>query len=323
MTRKTKISLGVLVGLLLVVIVQRNVNFSRVPSFKPCKGSADEILIKNKAGSEVKIFKKNGKWVLNKEAIPANQTLVTGLEKKMNDFALSEFVSNKEFYERFDLTDNKAILVTVKGEGKVLREVLIGKKSQAGDQSYVKFPGKTEVYLAGNNLADEFNKNLDSLRDKTVVGCTIDSIDSVSVKGKFTLVRETPGPESPKKDEKNQKDIKAPATLPTPGKWVLEEKPGELDQNKVTGFLNEFVNLQAFAFPDESSVKGIISAGVLCEITIKSLGKNITLSIYGKEKNARDARYLCFSSENPYIALIDSFKAEKFIKSSLSDFIKK
>ena len=137
MTRKTKISLGVLAGLLLLVFVQRNVNFSRVPSFKPWKGSADEILIKNRTNPEIKIFKKGGKWVLNNEAIPANTAMVSSLEKKMNDFTLSELVTKKEFYDRFDLTDDKAISVTVKGGGKALREVLIGKKSQAGDQSYV------------------------------------------------------------------------------------------------------------------------------------------------------------------------------------------
>jgi len=323
MSKKTKISLGVAAGLILLVIIQRNVNFSRVPSFKPWKGSADEILIKSKANSEVRIFKKEGKWVLGKEAYTADQTKVSSLEKKMSEFALSDLVSKKEFYERFDLTDDKAVSVTVKGEGKVLREILIGKKSQASDQSFVKLPGKPEVYLAGNNLADDFSRNIDALRDRTISASTIDSIDSVSVKGRFTLVRETPAPEDQKKDEKNQKDKKPPVAPPSSGKWVMKEKPGDLDQNRVTDFLNEFANIQAVSFPDESAVKGVISYGPLFQAAIKSPGKNITLTIYGKEKNTKDSRYICRSSENPYVALIDSNKAEKLIKSSANDFVKK
>jgi hypothetical protein len=320
-SRKTKITLGIIAALVLILVLQKNLKFSSVPGMKPWKDQADEIVLKNKSAAEIRIVKKDGKWVIGDKAFISDEQTVSGLEKKMNEFTLTEKVTSKEFYERFDLTPEAAVRVTVKAKGKVLRDVLIGKRS-TGEQSFVKFPDKPEVYLAGGNLNSEFNKTEDSLRSKVLISCPQEMIESVAVKGKFAIEKKTEQPADPKAAPAASSAPQTPAV-----KWVVKDKGTEADQAKVNELLGDITSARAASFPDESSVKYIIAGGVKAEVSVKGNGKDITLTIYGKEKPAnkddKNAKYLCKSSETSYYAFIDPWKAEKFINASLETKAKK
>lgn len=321
MSKKTKITLGIIAALVLILVLKQTVKFSSVPGTKPWTESADEIVLKNKSAAEIKIIKKDGKWVIGDKGFISDEQAVSALEKRMKEFKLTEKVTAKEFYERFDLTDESSIHVTVKAQGKVLRDVLVGKKS-TGEQTFVKFPDKKEVYLAGGNLNSEFDKTTDALRSKVLVSCPQEMIESVAVKGKFTIEKKAEKPADPKASP-------APSAAPQGAavKWVVKDKGTEADQNKVNELLGDITSARAASFPDEAAVKDIIAGGVKAEIVVKGNGKEVTLTIYGQEKTGgkieKNAKYLCKSSETSYLAYIDSWKAEKFIKASLDAQAKK
>jgi hypothetical protein len=306
MNRKTLISLGVIALLLSAVIIQRTVHFSSVPTVKPWDGAADEITIKKGAADEVRIAKKGEKWIVGAEEFPAESSIVDGMERKLKELSFSDLVTKKEFYERFDLSDDRAIRVTVRKKGKILRELLIGKKSTAGESAYVKFPNEKEVYLAGGNLAFEFDRTVDALRSKSLLSATIDTIESISVKYKgdsYTLAHESaPAPAE-------SRDKKTPVPSPEM-KWVLKGSPVEADQNKAREFASEFANITAQSFIPEADVKKKTGTPQ-CEITVKAAGKETSLRIYAKE--GKDC-YICYSSENPYYVLVGAWKAEKLLK---------
>ena len=310
MNKKTLVIIGIIAVLAAAIVLQRNVHFSNVPSLKPWSGAADEIILKKGTAPEVRIVKKDGRWLIGEEAYPAEAATVSGIEKKMRDLTLSDLVTKKEFYERFDLSDDRAARVTVKGEGKVLRDILIGKRSSTGDSAYVKFADAKEVYLAGGNLAAEADRTVDSLRTHTLLTATIDTIESVSVKGRgenYTVVRQKE-PVAETKDAK-AKDPKAPAPA-AEEKWVLSGSSMELDQNKARDFAGEFANISAQTFPVEADAKKK-AVTPQREIVVKSAGKEITFKVYDKE--GKDG-YLCFSSENPYYAVVSNYKVDKLLK---------
>ncbi|HEY1405894.1 MAG TPA: DUF4340 domain-containing protein [Spirochaetota bacterium] len=316
MSKKTKLSFGIIALLLLVILGQKYINFSHVPSVKAWKGDADEIVITNKGASPVSIHKKDGAWVVGDKNFAADINAVSGIEKKMKELSFSELVTKKAFYERFDLTADSAIRVTVKSGGKVLRDILVGKGSGAGDLCYVKFTDKPEVYLAGGNLIAECNKNIDSLRDRSLIALTIDTIDSVTVNAKgerYTLTRE-----AVKTPEK--KDDKSSAQAPG-GKWVVTGRTGDVNQNKVTEYLNEFAGITAQSFPNEEDAKKRASS-FAGEITLKAKGKTIVFTVYGKNEEDKGNTFLCRSSENPYFANVAKWKIDRLLNGS-GDLFKK
>jgi len=317
MSKNTKIILGVIAVLALIIIIQRNVKFSSVPSLKKWDVSADEIIIKNKAAAEFKVIKKDGKWFVGEQSFPADNEIASSLEKKMNDLSFSEMVTSKEFYERFDLTADTAIRVIVKRNGKVIRDILLGKKS-AGEQSYVKFPDKPEVYLAPGNLTGDFDKTVDALRDRVLLSAAQDAIESFSIKGKFTVEKKAEKPVE-------QKDVKASPAPAAPAvvKWIIKESGKEADASKLADMLGELVTMRAISYPEENTIKGAIASGIQCEIIVKAKGKETTLTIYGKEKNDKAAKYVCRSTDNSFYALVDPWKAEQFIRAKSDEIVKK
>jgi hypothetical protein len=323
MSRKTKIYCAVIGALLLIIAGQKFIHFSSVPSVDGWKGDADKITIKNKNAPVINLVRKNGKWFVGDQNYPADIHTVTSLERKMNELSFTEFITDKTYYERFDLSENSAIRVTVSVKGKVVRDLLIGKASAAVDQSYVKYPDKPEVYLAGGSLASDFNKTVDALRDKTILSCAVDTIESVTVIAKgerFTIVRE--GGKVPQKNEaqKVMEDDK-PSSSAASVKWVIEGRTVQLDSERVNEFIYEFASIVASAYPEESDIRGRVSSPQ-SEIRVKINGREVSLAIFGKISNDKGGAYLARSSEIPYYAYIGAWKVDRLTKRSV-DLIKR
>jgi hypothetical protein len=320
MSRKTKIYCAVIGALLLIIAGHKFIHFSSVPSVEGWKGDADRIVIKNKNAPMIVLVRKDGKWFVGDQNYPADIHAVVSLEHKMNELSFTEFITDKTYYDRFDLSENSAIRVTVSVKGKVVRDLLIGKASTASDQSYVKYPDKPEVYLAGGSLTSDFNKTVDSLRDKTILSCAADAIESVTVSAKgerFTIVRE--GGKAPQKNEaqKVMEDDKPSASA----KWVIEGRTVQLDPERVNEFLNEFASIVASAYPEESGIRDRVSIPQ-SEIRIKTNGREVSLAIFGKVSSDKGGAYLARSSETPYYAYIGAWKVDRLTKRS-ADFFKK
>jgi hypothetical protein len=316
MSRKTWIFLGVIIALTSAIAFHKYVNFSNVPSVEPWDGEADEIVIVNRGAAPLSIHKIKGEWVVGDKNIPADTAAVSTIESKMKELAFSELVTRKKFYERFDLSDSRAIRITVKREGSVLRDVLIGKKSSVGDLSYVKLPDQPEVYIAGGNLAAECDRNTGSIRSKTLLALTVDAIESVTVRAggeTYTLSREQ-GKAQEKKDPMQDKPTQ-------PGKWIVAGRAGEANQNKVNEFLSEFASVAAQDFPEESEAK-TKSGSPIGELTVNAKGKKIVFTVYGKNDRDKGNTYLCKSTELPYFANVAKWKVERLLKKS-GDLFKK
>ena len=102
MNRRIIVSLIVIAVLALFLILGNRRKTVDVPEVKKWEGTADKILI-SKGENRMEIFKKKGKWVLNKEEFPADEKTVEKLQKAINEMEVIDLISKKPHYSRYDL----------------------------------------------------------------------------------------------------------------------------------------------------------------------------------------------------------------------------
>ncbi len=310
MNKKLIISLGIIAVLIIYLIFSRSDRSQKnLPELEKWEKGAAEILIDKKSAEKLRIYKKEGGWVIGDEAYPADKTKTDKMEKDMNDLGITDFISDGPHYERYDLVPEKAIRVTIKGEGGVLRDVLLGKKSSTNRNTYVKFPEKKEIYLASGSLADQFDKAVADLRDKEIYNVDKDSIDSLELvyKGRklsFAKVQEEVKPETPKEGAQ-------PARQPEKvDRWICNEyKSAVLNKNKVDSLVNSFSNIRADAYPDMKKEALTVS---ICTIKARAAGRDVVLNIHKPDSDKKN--YFCTSSESPYVFTFREYNANRFFK---------
>ncbi len=316
MNKKIVISLSVIAVLLLYLLLANNKPSKNIPEIEEWVKECTEINIDKKGESLIKIYKKDNKWLVSEAGYPADNAKVKKLETTMKELKITDFVSKGSYYERYDLSPDKAIRVTVKRDDKILRDILLGKKSSTHRNTYVKFSNEKEIYLVSGGLADEFDKEVEEFRDKEIYSVGKDAVGSLELKykgKKFTFEKieeekEEEGKPDSKVKEKKKKKVE---------KWVCKEfKRLKLDKKKVDALVNAFSSIKANSFPD---IKKKSLKRPVCIIRGRAYNKDITLNIYTKDK---DDKHLCSSSESPYVFTMNEWNAKQFFK-KISDFTEK
>jgi len=320
--KRVVISIALIVALGLVLAIKKARFGSAVPDIGKWSGEADEIVIEG-AGSSLRLHKKDGKWVINEAAYPADAKTVVKLENQLRDLELADLISEKPHLDRFDLDAGKARRVVARRDKKPLRDILLGKKSSTYRHTYVKLADRPEVFLARGPLADDFAKSADDLRDKEVMKIDQASIESFEIEYKgarLSFAKKT----VEIKDEKPAADPAAPkgtdagkgagtnkdAKPVTVAKWTCAQLGGaELDEGKLNGILSSFASVVADAYaerPDPALMRART-----CSIKLRAGGKDMTLVIAGRETADRK-RYLATSSESPYAFFLNAHGAERY-----------
>lgn len=318
MRNRIIITLGIIGILLLYLLISGMKKSADLPDLESWEGKPGEIVISRGAKAPLRIYRKDDAWLIGEAAYPADKAVMSNLEKKMKDLELTDLISRKPHYERYELDPEMAVRVTVKAGTRVLRDVFIGKKSPTYRQSYVRLSGRPEVYLASGTLADDLNKPLDDFREKEVFRAVRDTIESIEIvfKGrKMTLekvLEEKRDGDSAAEGKKEEKDKKVEKYT----RWVCREaKNVRLDDNKVNALLSSFDPVQADAFP-EADRKALRAP--MCTLRIRLEKKSMDLAIYNNQKKGEAGRergrYICASSESPYLFSMDDSRAERYMK---------
>lgn len=324
MNRKVLISIIIIAVLALLLIIGRRERAADVPEIEPWEGEAEEIIIQKKDDARIRMLKKDDRWVLNTEEYPADAQAVSKIEKAIRDLVITDLISEKPHYLRYGL-EAKALRVTAKKEGAVVRDLLIGKKSSTHRHTYIRFPDRPEIYLASGNLVDTFDKPIDDLRDKEIFKVTPKGVESFQLNyggRRLTFVKVKEKAEEDTKEaerEKKSEDDGVKKKEKEQERWVCEEyKQIPIDEGAVNTIVNSFNPLKADGFTslNKDSLKS-----PRCVVTVKAYQKNITLSIFGTESGKED-RYLCTSSESPYVFALKKWSVERYFK-KLEDFKKK
>lgn len=301
--------IAVLAGYLIVRNIKRSSGYPELPEWKDAAG---EITIKKKDLSIV-IRSKDGKWLLGSEAYPADASLVQNIEAMVKKLKITDLISSQGFYDKYDLTPENSLAITVSRDGKVLRDVMVGKKSSTNRHSYVRIDGKPEIYLVSETFDSVLDKTAEDLRDRKIMDVKKDAISSFEIRYRgavynFSKIIEEKKPDNagknPPPDKKDQKE-KAPVKSE---RWVCkgyEQAP--LSSENVEALLSGFSPLVAADFP---RVEKKTLSNPQGSVRFRAFDRDVSVDIYGKGK---DNKYTAASSESPYVFTLDEWRAKKFL----------
>ncbi len=306
MKNRLLITIG-LILLLSAALLIKNRNSSTVPELEGWYEPADEIDIKG-MNISMNLSKKEGSWFIGKDAYPGDADLIESLERKARDFKLLDLVSEKGYYDKYNLSDDKAVSVTVKGKGKVLRKILIGKSDSTGNHSYLRVDDRKEIFLASGIMKSDFTIPAADLRNRVIFDLKNADIKSFSINygGKNFDFYSVPLKSEEDKNKENKK---------SESKWICRgyEKI-KLNDSSVSSILAVFSPLRAADFPENAEKKK--AGSVLCKVKIEYADKKIELAVYNKKD--KEMNYAS-TSESRYIFTLGSWQTEKLFIRSITD----
>ena len=312
MKNKTIITISIIVFLSIAVII-KNRGCSDIPGLKTWSKS-DEIEISGK-DTALKFIKKDNLWRINEQKYLGDAELIEAIEKKVRDLKLLDLVSEKGYYEKYDLTDTTGVVVTVKDSGKLLRKLVIGKTSSADSHSYVRIDDKKEIYLASGITKNDFMRSVPDLRDRKIFDIKSSDIKSfgISYAGKnfvFSANDTPPAADTPTSGDGadgNQPPNDSP-------KWICKGYENiTLKDSAIDSILKIFSPLKAAKFPEEMTKDNLKNK--LCTVNIESADKKIELIIYDKKDQGMN---LAASSESEYVFALGDWQVKKFLIKDLN-----
>jgi len=307
MKNKTFISIGLILVLSAALVIKNYGCGSKVPELEGWYEPADEIDIK---GKDVSLYmvKKENSWFINEQAYPGDAELIENLERKARDFKLLDLVSEKGYYNKYDLTEETGISVIIKVKGKVLRKILIGKAGSTNNHSYLKVDDRNEIYLASGIMKSDFSISAADLRDKRIIDVKSTDVKSFSINYGGKIFNFELSPSKNESEKNNEKRTSG-------SEWICREYGKvNLNDSAVNSILALFSPLRAAEFPEKAEKKN--AGNTICKVNILYADKKIELEIYSKKDHEMN---LASSSESKYIFTLGKWQTEKLFINSITD----
>ncbi len=312
MNKKIVISVSIIAVLILYVIIASVKHSTDAPKLPSIVVKADEILI-NREGGIIRLYMKNGTWAAGDKAYPADAKQVEEIEKRFKELRLTDLISSKGYYSKYDLTPDKYVEVILKKGEKILRSFKIGKKSMTNRHTFVKIDDRPEIYLAEGTFDIVQNKNLDDFRDREMLKVKRDAVSTFTVEYQGRTFAFTRTKEAKANDRSSmKKDTKQPSG-PAWGPWTCRGyETVQLNTRMVDNLLQSLDPLRATSFldmPKEALTQR------LCTIRVRDHDNDIILTVY-----RNNGTYAAATSENPYVFEVDKYTIERFFLTGIDGF---
>ncbi len=309
MNKKIAISISI-IGVLLLYLIASNIRRSGgVPDLPKLEGSADEIIVTGGSGV-VTLVKKDGRWTTGESGFPADAKKVGDIEKLFGDIRITDLISSKGYYARYDLTPDKYGEVIIKSKGVVVRKFKIGKKSPTNRHTFIRIGDQPEVYLAEGTFDPVMNKTVDDFREREMLKIAPDTVSELTVEHRgmtFAFYRAAGNttPDGKKADSKAK-----PAAW---GSWSCRGYEGvRLDEARVNALVSALNPLRAASFPDMQNEP---MPPKMCTVKVKAREREAVLTVHRKG----DA-YIATTSESPYVFGVEKWSVEKFFITGIDAF---
>ncbi|MBW6460616.1 MAG: DUF4340 domain-containing protein [Bacteroidales bacterium] len=291
-----KLSSGILIIFLIILMaIYLIVRFSgpkdrtfrdKAVSFDPA--SITQMLIDNPGQDEVIDLQFTGsRWELHSKGkvYEADSNVIKTIISQLSDLPTKQYAGRgPDAWEKHEVTDETAPLVTMKSGDKTVASIYIGKftftmpkeqqqqfRQQQGDMtSYVRLGGEDEVYAVDGVLRINFNREADEYRNKTLSNLNPDDITRMIFEKMGTSI-----------------------TLElVEGNWLLDGMPA--DSASVVSYRSTLARLSGNKFVEENILQGPPDQSLRLE------GNNfspVTISAYPVADT--NIHYVITSSQNP------------------------
>ncbi len=278
------------------------------------KGKIAGIEIEHPQAGSVNLERAGKEWRIQPAGYPAADKTVSDMLEAVSDFDLTALVSESEDYQRYRLAPDQALVVSALSEdGRVLRKFTVGKKAAASQHTFVSLPDDKRVYHAAGHLRKIFDKDVNALRDKTVLAFEKANIRKIEIEQedtRLTLVKKQDAAPT----EGTAKEAAASAAAEkTPSKtWVSAKEGKQADQEAVNSLLASLSAFKCQSFKTDMSQQDL--ADPAYTVRLEDADTQYTLSLYPDPKE-KASDYRGVSSEVSDVFMVSSYKARRVMKS--------
>ena len=267
------------------------------PLFPDLKIEQVKKIVVKKSNTTTTLENRDNLWyLLDREAYPADPTIVEGVIKKIQGFKKINLASRKkDKHSLFEVKEGMGVEVTLLGpEKNELARFLIGKTGPGFLSTYIRKADADDVYLYDDYLRADFDKQVNNWRDKNILAFNTTEVVTLTiskVKEKETIV----------------------LTKDTQGNWQLEEPISSLAENPaIEKILTTLGNLKAIDFADEE--KELKDSGLddpTCQITVRLKDNRKKTLLVGNTKER--GQYYAKNDEKKYLFLLDQNTVESLM----------
>lgn len=263
----------------------------------------DRIITLNKDNNNV--------WRIHPQGYLVDRAKVDNMLDIIEDLAFDSLVSESKNYYRYDLDEEKRIIVRAWTGDTLRREMAIGKEAASYQHTFVKLPDNPRVFLARQGFKRRFDQRVDDLRDKSVLSFDPTEIQEIHITtGETTMVlskNEVPVDETIEDNADNE------ANESSPTRAVWQTASGEKkDKTRIEQMLTDLSRLRCDEYIDDRAKDDFKNP--IYTVRLKGV-KEYTLSIF--EKNDSDVnKQPAVSSEKDSPFLLYEWKVENIFKKS-------
>jgi len=267
--------------------------FSRPDSIKTLAlaEKPDSIQIEPRGGPSLLLAVDGDKWVVGEKKYAADAFAVDALLKAAESVKVLETVSSGGDDERYGLADGGNLVLTAKKGDKVLRRLAVGKTASTSRQTYVRLDGGSSVLLVSDDLNRTFGKKEDELRDRIVLKFETKDLKAIGTSGRTNYRLAKSG---------------------TPETWKVASPQADIDlkpdADKLDAWLSSLSSISAEGFAPEGPRP---EGRPLGELSFDFGARRATLTVLSA---AGEGRYLCSSSESPYLFHLSEYVVERCFK---------
>ena len=304
------ILLAIIVILILYLVLKKqDRTHYQVPELpKIAKADITKIEI-SKQSESIVMTQKDNIWNIEPQGYPVDKDKADNMLKVIEELSFDELVSEAKSYFRYELDEDKKIIIKAWSGDTVSREFEIGKEATSYQHTFVKLPDDPNVFLARQAFRRRFDQTVDDLRDKTVLSFDNTEIKEINIKiGKkiLALIQKDipiePDPDQ-KPDDKHTEPLKTKMVWQTPdGK--------ENDKAKVDRLLSDFEKLRCDEYINDHAKEYFEDP--IYTIQLKGL-KEYAVSIFDKT-DSDASKHPAVSSENDYPFLLPEWKVKNILK---------
>lgn len=295
--KKEYMVLGVVIVALILYLVFHETDRAQyqLPTMPKVASKTVTQLEIQQQGKSVVLNKRDNTWFIAPKDYPADASKIDRMLDVVDDLTLTALASEAESFSRYDLGEDKKIIVTARAGKSVARIFEIGKAVPTYQHTFIHLIDDPNVYHARGNFRTTFDKTVESLRDKTVLSFEKQQVQKIHIrKGSESreFVLRTPPVEPGKGQTEDAEEAKSP-----PGQEGWYGADGtKADDDTIDSLLGTLTRLKCDSYQD-AMAKADLKDPLY---TIRLSGaKEATLSIFGKPDPEAE-QYLATSSDNDY-----------------------
>jgi len=255
------------------------------------------------------LHKKDNEWFISPKDYLADIYVINRMIDAIDDLTLTALASESESYNRYDLDDDKKITVKAWAGQTLSRDLEVGKAVPTYQHTFIRIKNDPNVYHAGGNFRNTFEKTAENLRNKTVLSLEKSLIKNLHItKGNTTrefVLKSIPV--DPEKDlSDGEKETEPPKTKM---EWQSSDNM-KINETAIEELLSLLARLNCDTYhPNE--IKDDFK-NPLCTIEVKG-ATNAKLSIFNPADEA-GSLYPAISSQNDYPFFFPEFRGKDIIE---------